>query len=132
MLFNAEPTWPFAFLPSVHPKRPVHSGRVDHSTCHYDTIGHTRTRLLLSSAVASGFWGSELWMASHASKKRRPEEQVEEEMHLAFRGAANALSQVYTPAVAHQKASYLAGERRAMVCGPPLPQIARLFAASLH
>uniref|UniRef100_A0A0A9HJG9 Uncharacterized protein n=1 Tax=Arundo donax TaxID=35708 RepID=A0A0A9HJG9_ARUDO len=35
-------------------------------------------------------------------------------MHLAFRGAANALSQVYTQAVAHQKASFLAGERRAM------------------
>jgi hypothetical protein len=63
-------------------------------------------------------------MASHASKKRRPEEEVEveveEEIHLAFRGAANALSQVYAQAVAHQKASYLAGERRAMVCGPPL------------
>ncbi|RCV24974.1 hypothetical protein SEVIR_5G126901v4 [Setaria viridis] len=53
-------------------------------------------------------------MAANAAKKRRPEEEVEEEMHLAFRGAANALSQVYTHAVAHQKASFLAGERRAM------------------
>ncbi|PVH39427.1 hypothetical protein PAHAL_5G499200 [Panicum hallii] len=53
-------------------------------------------------------------MAANASKKQRPEEEAEEEMHLAFRGAANALSQVYTHAVAHQKASFLAGERRAM------------------
>ncbi|RLM93236.1 uncharacterized protein C2845_PM08G03380 [Panicum miliaceum] len=53
-------------------------------------------------------------MAENASKKQRPEEEAEEEMHLAFRGAANALSQVYTHAVAHQKASFLAGERRAM------------------
>ncbi|CAO2193949.1 unnamed protein product [Urochloa humidicola] len=53
-------------------------------------------------------------MAANAAKKKRPEEEVEEEMHLAFRGAANALSQVYTHAVAHQKASFLAGERRAM------------------
>ncbi|KAF8663174.1 hypothetical protein HU200_055775 [Digitaria exilis] len=53
-------------------------------------------------------------MAANAAKKQRPEEEVEEEMHLAFRGAANALSQVYTHAVAHQKASFLAGERRAM------------------
>lgn len=57
-------------------------------------------------------------MAANAAKKRRPEEEVEEEMHLAFRGAANALSQVYTHAVAHQKASFLAGERRAMVRSP--------------
>jgi hypothetical protein len=60
-------------------------------------------------------------MASLAAKKRRPEEEVEEEMHLAFRGAANALSQVYSQAVAHQKASFLAGERRAMVRRPILP-----------
>lgn len=60
-------------------------------------------------------------MASHASKKRRPEDEVEEEMHLAFRGAANALSQVYTQAVAHQKASFAAGERRAMVRRPVPP-----------
>ncbi|CAL4952004.1 unnamed protein product [Urochloa decumbens] len=53
-------------------------------------------------------------MAANAAKKKRPEEEVEEEMHLAFRGAANALSQVYTHAVAHQKASFVAGERRAM------------------
>ncbi|PUZ58364.1 hypothetical protein GQ55_5G503900 [Panicum hallii var. hallii] len=53
-------------------------------------------------------------MAANASKKQRPEQEAEEEMHLAFRGAANALSQVYTHAVAHQKASFLAGERRAM------------------
>ncbi|CAO2209636.1 unnamed protein product [Urochloa humidicola] len=53
-------------------------------------------------------------MAANAAKKKRPEEEVEEEMHLAFRGAANALSQVYTHAVAHQKASFIAGERRAM------------------
>ncbi|KAL6626874.1 hypothetical protein ACP70R_030600 [Stipagrostis hirtigluma subsp. patula] len=53
-------------------------------------------------------------MAARAAKKRRPEDEVEEEMHLAFRGAANALSQVYTQAVAHQKASFLAGERRSM------------------
>ncbi|KAG8045891.1 hypothetical protein GUJ93_ZPchr0008g14166 [Zizania palustris] len=53
-------------------------------------------------------------MAAHAAKKLRPEEEAEEEMHLAFRGAANALSQVYTQAVAHQKASFLAGERRSM------------------
>ncbi|XP_062194764.1 uncharacterized protein LOC133897942 [Phragmites australis] len=53
-------------------------------------------------------------MAAHAAKKRRPEEEVEEDMHLAFRGAANALSQVYTQAVAHQKASFHTGERRAV------------------
>ncbi|XP_021312625.1 uncharacterized protein LOC8078762 isoform X2 [Sorghum bicolor] len=57
-------------------------------------------------------------MAAHAAKKRRPEEEEEaaaaEEVHLAFRGAANALSQVYAHAVAHQKASFVAGERRAM------------------
>ncbi|XP_062206313.1 uncharacterized protein LOC133908311 [Phragmites australis] len=52
-------------------------------------------------------------MAARAGKKRRPEDEAEE-MHLAFRGAANALSQVYTQAVAHQKASFLAGERRTM------------------
>jgi len=57
-------------------------------------------------------------MAANAAKKQRPEEEAEEEMHLAFRGAANALSQVYTHAVAHQKASFLAGERRAMVRSP--------------
>ena len=56
-------------------------------------------------------------MAAHAAKKRRPEE--EEEVHLAFRGAANALSQVYAHAVAHQKASFVAGERRAMVRSLP-------------
>ena len=55
-------------------------------------------------------------MAAHAAKKRRPEE---EEVHLAFRGAANALSQVYAHAVAHQKASFVAGERRAMVRSLP-------------
>ncbi|CAD6233161.1 unnamed protein product [Miscanthus lutarioriparius] len=54
-------------------------------------------------------------MAAHAAKKRWPEEEeAEEEVHLAFRGAANALSQVYAHAVAHQKASFVAGERRAM------------------
>ena len=47
-------------------------------------------------------------MAANAAKKQRPEEEAEEEMHLAFRGAAIALSQVYTHAVAHQKASFLA------------------------
>lgn len=60
-------------------------------------------------------------MAAHAAKKRRPEDEAEEEMHLAFRGAANALSQVYTQAVAHQKASFLAGEYRGMVRRPPGP-----------
>uniref|UniRef100_A0A0E0BY90 Holocarboxylase synthetase n=1 Tax=Oryza meridionalis TaxID=40149 RepID=A0A0E0BY90_9ORYZ len=53
-----------------------------------------------------------------AAKKRRPEEEeaagTEEEMHLAFRGAANALSQVYGQAVAAQEKSFRAGERRAM------------------
>uniref|UniRef100_A0A0E0JEX7 Holocarboxylase synthetase n=1 Tax=Oryza punctata TaxID=4537 RepID=A0A0E0JEX7_ORYPU len=50
-----------------------------------------------------------------AAKKRRPEEaEVEEEMHLAFRGAANALSQVYGQAMAAQEKSFLAGELRAM------------------
>nr|XP_025879165.1 uncharacterized protein LOC9272136 isoform X2 [Oryza sativa Japonica Group] len=53
-----------------------------------------------------------------AAKKRRPEEEeaagAEEEMHLAFRGAANALSQVYGQAVAAQEKSFRAGERRAM------------------
>ena len=59
-------------------------------------------------------------MAAHAAKKRRPEEEeAEEEVHLAFRGAANALSQVYAHAVAHQKASFVAGERRAMVRSLP-------------
>jgi hypothetical protein len=61
-------------------------------------------------------------MAAHAAKKRRPEEEeaaAAEEVHLAFRGAANALSQVYAHAVAHQKASFVAGERRAMVCSLP-------------
>ncbi|KAL6848043.1 hypothetical protein ACP4OV_022171 [Aristida adscensionis] len=53
-------------------------------------------------------------MAAHAAKKRRPEDEAEEEMHLAFRGAANALSQVYTQAVAHQRASFLVGERRSL------------------
>ncbi|WVZ72574.1 hypothetical protein U9M48_021009 [Paspalum notatum var. saurae] len=53
-------------------------------------------------------------MAARVAKKRKPVDEVEEEMHLAFRGAANALSQVYTHAVAQQKASFLAGERRAM------------------
>lgn len=57
-------------------------------------------------------------MAANAAKKQRPEEEVEEEVHLAFRGAANALSQVYTHAVAHQKESFLSGERRAMVRSP--------------
>ncbi|KAJ1282266.1 hypothetical protein BS78_03G038900 [Paspalum vaginatum] len=58
--------------------------------------------------------GGEPQMAARAAKKRKPEDEVEEGMHLAFRGAANALSQVYAHAVAQQKASFLAGERRAM------------------
>lgn len=60
-----------------------------------------------------------------AAKKRRPEEEeaagAEEEMHLAFRGAANALSQVYGQAVAAQEKSFRAGERRAMVRPWPPP-----------
>jgi hypothetical protein len=65
-------------------------------------------------------------MAAHAAKKRRPEEEeAEEEVHLAFRGAANALSQVYAHAVAHQKASFVAGERRAMVRSLPFPLTVR-------
>lgn len=37
-------------------------------------------------------------------------------MHHTFRGAANALSQLYAQAVANQKASFIAGERHAMEC----------------
>jgi hypothetical protein len=92
------------------------------ATCHCDTIGpHARGCFSSPPSPRLRLRGGEFWMASLAAKKRRPEEEVEEEMHLAFRGAANALSQVYSQAVAHQKASFLAGERRAMVRRPILP-----------
>lgn len=53
--------------------------------------------------------------ARHAGKKRGPEDEAEAEVHHTFRGAANALSQLYAQAVANQKASFIAGERHAMV-----------------
>ncbi|KAM3328729.1 hypothetical protein ACQJBY_026080 [Aegilops geniculata] len=52
--------------------------------------------------------------ARHAGKKRGPEDEAEAEVHHTFRGAANALSQLYAQAVANQKASFIAGERHAM------------------
>ncbi|XP_048562192.1 uncharacterized protein LOC125542992 [Triticum urartu] len=52
--------------------------------------------------------------ARHAGKKRGPEDDAEAEVHHTFRGAANALSQLYAQAVANQKASFIAGERHAM------------------
>ncbi|CAM0880040.1 unnamed protein product [Alopecurus aequalis] len=53
-------------------------------------------------------------VARDEGKKGTPEDQAEAEVHQAFRRSANALSQLYTSSVANQKASFLAGERRAM------------------
>lgn len=53
-------------------------------------------------------------------KKRKSEaarlDEVDRTMYGAFRGAANSLSQLYTHAMNHQRVSFLAGERRGMVC----------------
>ncbi|ESQ31399.1 hypothetical protein EUTSA_v10005018mg [Eutrema salsugineum] len=52
------------------------------------------------------------------AKKRKSEatrlDEVDRTMYGAFRGAANSLSQLYTHAMNHQRASFLAGERRGL------------------
>uniref|UniRef100_A0A0D9UXK7 Uncharacterized protein n=1 Tax=Leersia perrieri TaxID=77586 RepID=A0A0D9UXK7_9ORYZ len=137
MGLKAHQVWAFIWLPKLcgilglaH-LHLVHGDLVRHALLYDDVIVTSRaTRrdeqqqqkapLLFFSVCRRRFEEGE-WkflMAAHApaaaAKKRRPEEGAEEEMHLAFRGAANALSQVYAQAVAKQQASFLAGERRAM------------------
>ena len=62
-------------------------------------------------------------------KKRKSDasrlDEVDRTMYGAFRGAANSLSQLYTHAMNHQRVSFLAGERRGLVC--PLSLLYILF-----
>lgn len=53
------------------------------------------------------------------SKKRKSEasrlDEIDRTMYSAFSSAANSLSQLYTQAMHHQKLSFQAGERHALV-----------------
>jgi hypothetical protein len=61
-----------------------------------------------------------------AEAARAAEEEADRALYGAFRGAANSLSQLYALAGAHQRLSFHAGERHALVrpeLKSPPPQV---------